>query len=108
MNIEKYLAEMIDIQQHILEYLDDETNSNKNYQNLKDIFEKINIHDNQYELKSLLHLLLKISNNHHQKANFFDKIDQLLQLFKDDIKRYYSNSKVTKGLFYFLLKTIYC
>ena len=40
MNIKKYLAEIIDIQQQILEYLDNETNSNKNYQNLKDIFEK--------------------------------------------------------------------
>ena len=40
-----------------------------------------------------LHLLTKISDNHHRIPDFFDKIGRILQVFQVDIKKYYKNSE---------------
>ena len=66
MSIEKYLEEMKNIQENLLDYIDSETNVDDKYQNLKNILEDIKIHDNQFEIKPLLYLIVKISNNHHR------------------------------------------
>ena len=91
MNSQQYLDEMKKIQQNLLDFLDNERDEEEIFQNLKTILDDLKICDNQNQLKSLLYLLSKISNNHHRGPNFFNKIEKILLLFKNDIKKFYSN-----------------
>lgn len=82
----EYLEEMKAIQEKLLLYLEDEAeNTSPN-----DIFQDNEFHD----YLSYLHLVSKISNNHHRCENFFSKIKEILKLFKDDIKTKISNSQL--------------
>ena len=47
----------------------------------------------KYDLLSLLHLISKIGNNCHRFPFFFSKLEIILQLFKEDIKKYFTNSE---------------
>lgn len=106
MSVQEYLKEMREIQEKLLDYLDNEGD----FQNLIDKFDEINIRSDQHKLKTLFYLLLKISNNHHRTSNLFDKIEQILQLFKDEMTKYFSNSdifnifKSNKKLLLFLIE----
>ena len=94
-SIEKYLDEMKGIEADLLAFLEEgEENKELNFQNLKDNFDKIRIHEDQHTLMSFLHLLTKIADNHHHDPNIFDKIDQILQIFQEDIKKYYKNIEI--------------
>ena len=94
MSAEEYLNEMKTIQRNLLEYINNEANVEENYQNLIQIFDDIKIYDNQYKVKSLFYLTLTISNNHHRGTDFFNKIEKILLHFKDDMKKYFSNSEL--------------
>ncbi|KAK8897408.1 hypothetical protein M9Y10_015354 [Tritrichomonas musculus] len=91
---QKYLDMMKNIQENILLFLEEEANSEENFRILEDLFESTKIKENQYELLSFLHLISKISKNCHRYQNFFNKIEQILQIFNEDIKKYFSNSEI--------------
>ena len=61
---------------------------NDKNQELIKILMKNNIHNNKLELKSVLYLVLKISNNHQPHPNFFNKIERVLTLLQDDITKF--------------------
>ena len=94
MNSKEYLGEMKKIQLNLLDLLDYENEVEEKYQTLKNIFDDIKIHDNEYKIKSLMYLLLHISNDHHREEGFFGKIEHILKLFKDDLQKYFSNSEL--------------
>ena len=94
MSVNEFLEEMGKIQTNLLEYLDHGDNIEKKFQELINIFDDFKIHDNQFKIKPLLYLILHISNNHHRESEFFLKIEKILQLFKDDIKKYFSNKEL--------------
>ena len=71
MNIKDFLEKMANIQQNILEYFDDEDDSEDKFQKIKVILTNNKIKDSQHELKPFLYLLSKISNNHQRSSNFF-------------------------------------
>ena len=110
MSIEQFFDENKKIQESLLDYIDDETNMEEKYQNLVFLFDDINIHSNRYKIKLLLNLISKISDNHHRLPNFFYKIDRILHLFSEDMKKYFTNSelfnifKSNKRLIFFLLE----
>ena len=94
--INLFLDEMKEIQEELLNYLETPIQEVdfEEYQGLKYKLDNIIIQNNQHKLKSLLYLISKISDNHHRETSFFSKIEQILQLFKDDILRYFSNSSI--------------
>ena len=49
---------------------------------------------NHEDLKSLLHLILKIANNHHRTPQFNNKIEKILLYFFTKIKQTLSNSEI--------------
>ena len=79
------------IQENRLDYIDSEINLEEKYQKLIKIFDDIKIRNNQFKIKSLFYLILKISNNHQSKYissisfNFeilhFDSISILIFFF---------------------------
>ena len=55
---------MNEIQEHILNFLEEEANSDINFLILEDKLNNLIVSDNHYYLLSLLHLISKIANNH--------------------------------------------
>lgn len=83
---------MRNIQINILDYISDESDNDEKFENIMKLLDKI--HENKYELKSLLFLIVNISNNQYRTANFFSKIERILIVFKDYLKMYFSNSEI--------------
>ena len=94
MSIQDYINEMMLIQSDFLEFIENETEGEEEFKKLTKLFEDLKISENQHKLKSILHLLIKISNNHHRNHVFFTKIEQIILHFKADIKKYFSNSEI--------------
>ena len=94
MNSQEYLDTMKDIQTNILNFLEEKAGSEENLLILEDNFNNSKISDNKYDLLSLLHLISKIGDNCHRFSNFFSKIEKILLIFKDDIKKYFTNSEI--------------
>lgn len=94
MNVQKFLERMKKVQDKLLDYLEDESNGDEQFQSLKQVLEEIEIHKDEHLLMSLLHLLVKVANNHHRDPNFFEKIEKILQMFQEDIKKYYCNTEI--------------
>lgn len=92
--IQNILDEMKSIQEKLLEYIENESSAEDSFTNLTNIFTNLNIHENSYKLRSLLHMLLAIAENHHSDPSFYKKIERILSLFKSSIKKFYSNSEI--------------
>ena len=81
MSSQEYLDMMKDTQEKILNFLEEEAQSEESLLILKEKFNNSEISDNKYELFSLLHLISKILNNYHRFSNFFSKFDKILLIF---------------------------
>ena len=84
MNFGEYLEKMKNIQQNLLYFVDNE----KNFDDIKQIFEDLKAQEEPHEIRLFLRIISKISENHHGCSNFFSKIEQILRVFKNDIKKY--------------------
>lgn len=73
----------------LLEYLDNEDNVEEHFQNIQVIFEEQKIKENKHELKSVLHLILKIGNDYHCGSIFFPKIDKIFLFQRKYTKIFY-------------------
>ncbi|KAK8883532.1 hypothetical protein M9Y10_042626 [Tritrichomonas musculus] len=108
--IQQYMDKMREIQRLIIEFIENDEISNENFNDLIDYFNKQNIKDNKHELKSLLHLISKIADNHQRAHDFFSKIEQIIKLFHKEINKYFSNFcvfnifKNNKRILLFLLR----
>ena len=96
MTISKYLDEMRNIQENFLEFLENVENNDENFNNLKIKFEDMKIQNNKHDLQMVLYFISNICANHFRCPTFFDKIERILQYFKADIKKNYSNSEIFK------------
>ena len=97
------------IQKEFLDFLENEEDPDVNFQNLNQLLKDIKIRDCQHEFRLFLHMFVSICNNYHRGPNFFSKINQILQILKDDIKKYentriFSLFKSNKRLLLFLIE----
>lgn len=110
MNLQQYLDEMKTIQCNILDFIDDEINKEENFQNIQIIFEDENFCCTLNKLKLVLRMIANISNDHHRELDFFDKIEKIIILLKENIKKYLSNSdifnifKINKKILLFIIE----
>lgn len=73
--IKKYIDKMTDIYEQFLAYLDNQDPvSEEDYIQLLQIIDKHNIQRNKEQFHQFISLLIKISNEHHRQATFFNKI----------------------------------
>ncbi|KAK8835753.1 hypothetical protein M9Y10_040573 [Tritrichomonas musculus] len=91
--MEEYLNKLKTIQSTILDYIDDENESEDKFQDL-DMLLKDWISDNEENLEVFFHLITKIYSNHHQNSNLITKIEKILLLLREDISKKVSNSKI--------------
>ncbi|KAK8834723.1 hypothetical protein M9Y10_025987 [Tritrichomonas musculus] len=89
-----YLEKLKNIHYKLLEYLECIDDSEENFQNIINYFEKNKILGNRYELKLFLHLFSKIANNHNRQHRLFEKIEKILLFYKNQIKQSYSNFEI--------------
>ena len=94
MSISKYLNDLKTIQENFLEFLENIENIEENFQLLQIKFEDTKIRDNKQDLRLFLHFISNICNNYFHGPTFFFKIEQTIRFFKDNIKKYYSNSEI--------------
>lgn len=85
-----------ELQEAILMFLDDDNNENpeNSYKKLLQQIDSNNVKNNRSELCSLLHLISNIINNHHRTPDFFIKLEKIFNLFKNEITKNLSNSKL--------------
>ena len=90
--IQEHINKMKCIQEEILEFLDnDESNENDLTILIQNFDDKQQFRNNKQELRILLHLLLKISNNHHRTSNFFFKIEKIIKTYQSCIVENFTN-----------------
>ncbi|KAK8887928.1 hypothetical protein M9Y10_038987 [Tritrichomonas musculus] len=94
MSISDYLEKMKVIQSYILSFITGEDNIEEDYANLLSFLIENNFRDDQYNLKALLYLVVKISDSHNRDSCFFDKIEKILLDLKIEIEKYFSNSEI--------------
>ena len=92
--IQEYLDKMKEVQKDILDFVENKDNSQEDYQNLIKFFEENRIKDNKHELKATLRLISQIANDHHRNPKFFDKIQQVILIFKNDLRNVFTNRQI--------------
>ena len=85
-----YFAKMKNYEELILQFLDNNDDVDNSFKSLINIFKTQKVSENKNELKLLLHLICEISDNYHRSLNFFNKIDQILKFFENEMKQYFS------------------
>ena len=104
------IDKMQEVQKELLNYLDEENDAALNFQDLLTIFEKNKIKENFVDLKLFLRLLINISNYHKRGPGFFNKIEQILNFFKEEIQNNFTNydifnfSKISKRILLYFIK----
>lgn len=107
--IRDYLDRMQAIQTALLELIEAETDKDNKYQKLFYVLDDIKEDNNL--LKSFLHLLMKVSKNHRRLSDHFTLVENIINSFKEDIQKYYSNSEIftmfkgNRRILLYLLKT---
>ena len=94
MEVKQYLDARKELQNHLIEFLDNQDDDQNNYINLITDLQNQNITENKNEFILFLKLLIIISNDHHRCSNFFVKIDQILSFLKQKIKQTFSNIEI--------------
>lgn len=94
MTVKAYLDNIKMMQKAILDYIEDEPNSEPNFLSLTNIFRNMKISSNKNDLKLLFRLIVKISNNHYRPTTFFAHIEKILEIFQNEIKKYFTNYQI--------------
>ena len=77
---------------------------------MKTIISDQQISEDKHDLKSILRLINKISNNHRRVVSFIEKIERILREIRNEIKIRFSNSEIfelfeeNKRILLFLIK----
>ena len=79
------------IQEIIFSILNENLYQNLSFQDFIQYLEDQKIRENPHEIKLILHLISRISQNHHRTEQFFYKIEFILKTFKEEMKKFFSN-----------------
>ncbi|KAK8857406.1 hypothetical protein M9Y10_015811 [Tritrichomonas musculus] len=93
--IQEYIDKKKLLQRKLLDFIEnDSSNDEENYHNLIKYINSQKIQKDKHELKSLLYLILKISNNHFRISCFFEKIEKILLFLEQETKQTFSNNDI--------------
>lgn len=96
MRVEDQLEKMKMLHSYVLDWLGKVEDIEEHSGNLFSFIDKQNIKNSGPELKMFLHLLSKIAKNHHRTETFFDQIFKILDQYKTNIQKFFSNSEIFK------------
>ena len=85
MEIEAFIKKMKDIYSPLIDFIDATDDQDAEFKALIDVLEMQEILENQNEIQLLFLLISKITDNHHQAPDFFNKLEKIFQfLIKDN------------------------
>ena len=94
MSSETFVDKMKSIQNSLLEFLEDESDTEDKYDNFINLVSKQQLINEEHVFKALLQLIVSIVNNHHRFVNFICKFERFLRGIKQDVQKYFSNSEI--------------
>lgn len=94
MKISEYIGGIKEFYHILLIFLEKPDILEQDYQNLFEIIQQKKYEEDRYEFKNFVQLLISISENHHDDANFSTKIEKILLHFAQAAKRFFSNPKI--------------
>ena len=86
MSFEEYLKKFKKVQKKIINFLEEEEEVDVHFENLKRKLIDIKIQNNFFDNKMILRLISALSNNYKRRSDFFNKIEKIIMIFKDEIK----------------------
>lgn len=108
-NIEEHFIKLENVQESILDYIEND-DAEIGFESLEKVLQNNQIKENVVELKATLHLVVKISNNHHRSPTFFTKIEKIIKFLQSSILENFPNFEIfsifqrNKRLLLFLFK----
>ena len=107
--IQHFVQKMNDIYSTLLNFNDSRDDTKDKFEKLIKAFEKHKILEKEGEIILLFQLISKISDNHHQTSNFYDKLEKIFRyLIKDapsSISKFIADyTNYNKRLLFFLLE----
>ena len=94
MKIKAQLENLEKLYSLVLDFIDEEKDTEENFQNLNNLISEQKINENKSEFKTLLRLLVNLSNNHYRGKDFFEKIEKIIIEYKSNIQIHYSNTEI--------------
>ncbi|KAK8849997.1 hypothetical protein M9Y10_018591 [Tritrichomonas musculus] len=92
--VQKFLNEMKEFHEILLNHLDSEENNIECPQNLILLIDDSKICNDKLKFKSFLYLIVKIADNHHRSPNFIEKIIRIIKFFIENIKKNFTNDEI--------------
>ena len=89
-----FLRNMKNIQSSIISYIEDNENLEEKFAIISDQIDNYKFIDNIDEMKIIFQLIVNISNNCHRYSDFWEKIEQILKLFKNAICDNFTNEEI--------------
>ena len=109
MEIQKYLAGMKRKYEIILNFINKDNPTEKEFQEVRDLHQSNDFYKIQ-DLIETFRLIMSISNNHHRNSSFFANIEKIILYYKKEIQKHFSNTEIfdlfasNKKILLFLLK----
>ena len=92
--IQDYIRDKKELYSTLLSYIEQFDNDYIHFHRLIKLVEDKRICEDRDEFEHFLYLIVSISNDHHRIENFFNKIEQIINKYKDTIRQMYSNSQI--------------
>lgn len=94
MDYAQYIEQKQNLQRILLNFVEKIEEANEDYNQLIEGIKKQINREDENDLREFLHLVLNIANYHRRQQGFFEKIEQIINYFKNDIKQILSNSRI--------------
>lgn len=82
------------IQKQLLKFIDNEGNTEENFQKLIKNLEDSKVWDNRCDFRLFIRFLAKINCHYHRSPTFISKIKQIILFYKDDLIKNYTNEQL--------------
>ena len=95
MFFQEYISNNNEIHDSILDFIDHTSENDKElFHSFLLILDEKKVRTNRDDLRNLLIFLCNISENHHRRHFFFERIIKILDHLKEDIKQNFSNDEI--------------
>ena len=111
MEYQKYITSKKELSEKFHCFIENEDSLDEIYQNLISFINSENYQANSNEFKLILHMINRISSNHHRYPTFFNKIEKFFSSFSEYIKQSFTNFELlnifqnNKRILHFLFKS---
>ncbi|KAK8837372.1 hypothetical protein M9Y10_036805 [Tritrichomonas musculus] len=94
MDYAQYIEQKKKLQSLLLNFVENKEEASEDYNLLiEEIRKQLNMEDGN-DLREFLHLISNVTYYHHRQQGFIEKIEQIINYFKNDIRQILSNSRI--------------